>query len=73
MNHTVPRYLIVNHHFGTSLEIIWKVIESITNRRIARKVHSHDSLHDFAAKGETGMVYIEAKLLQQMSWIVLKT
>jgi phage-related holin len=32
------------------LEIVWKVIESIINRRIASKIQFHDSLHGFIAK-----------------------
>jgi len=55
------------------LEIVWKVIESIINRRIAGKVHFHDSLHGFIAKRGTGTACIEAKLLQQLSKMVQKT
>ena len=55
------------------LEIIWKVIESIVNRRIASKVHFHDSLHGFIAERGTVTACIEAKLLQQLSKMVQKT
>ena len=41
------------------LEIIWKVIESIINRRIVVKVHFHDSLHGFIAKRGTGTACID--------------
>jgi hypothetical protein len=40
------------------LEIIWKVIELIINRRIASKVRFHDSLHGFIAKRRTGTACI---------------
>jgi hypothetical protein len=55
------------------LEIVWKVIESIINRRIASKIQFHDSLHGFIAKRGTGTACIEAKLLQQLSVMVQKT
>ena len=55
------------------LEINWKVIESIINRRIANKVIFHNALHGFRARRGTGTAYIEAKLLQQLSKIVQKT
>ena len=45
------------------LEISWKVIESIINRRIASKVEFHDALHGFRANRGTGTACIEAKLL----------
>ena len=55
------------------LEISWKVIESIINRRIACKVTFHDALHGFRARRGTGTACIEAKLLQQLSKMVQKT
>ena len=55
------------------LEISWKIIESIINRRIASKVTFHDALHSFQAKRGTGTACIEAKLLQQLSKMVQKT
>ena len=55
------------------LEIGWKIIESIINRRIASKVIFHDALHGFRAKRGTGTACIEAKLLQQLSKMVQKT
>ena len=55
------------------LEISWKVIESIINRRIADKVTFHNALHGFRARRGTGTACIEAKLLQQLSKMVQKT
>ena len=42
------------------LEISWKVIKSIINRRIANKVEFHDALHGFRANRGTGTACIEA-------------
>ena len=63
-----------DNYWGISpLEIIWNVIESIVNWRIASKVTFQASLHDFVANQRTGRVYIEAKLLYQMLQVVQKT
>ena len=40
------------------LEIVWKTIESIINRRIAQKITFHDSLHGFVAEKGTGTAYV---------------
>ena len=55
------------------LKIIWKVIESIINQRIATKVVFHDSLHGFIVKKGTGTACIEAKILQQLAKVEQKT
>ena len=55
------------------LEISWKVIESIINRRIVDKVNFHDALHGFQTLRGTGTACIEAKILQQLSKMVQKT
>ena len=55
------------------LEISWKVIELIINRRIADKANFHDALNGFRAQRGTGTACIEAKLLQQLSKMVQKT
>jgi len=49
------------------LDIIWKLMESILNRRIASQVEFHDTLHGFRAKRGTGTAVIEAKLIQQLA------
>ena len=54
------------------LEIIWKLIESIINRRIMQKVKFHDCLHGFVPKRGTGTGCIEAKLVQQLHRIAHK-
>ena len=55
------------------LEIGWKGIESIINRRIASKVVFHDALQGFRAKRGTDTACIESKLLQQLLKMVQKT
>ena len=55
------------------LEISWKVIESIINRRIASKVIFHNALHGFQDRRGTVTACIEAKLLQQLAKMVQKT
>ena len=55
------------------LEISWKVIESIINRQIAKKVEFHDALHGFCANPGTGTACIEVKILQQLSKMVQTT
>ena len=55
------------------LEIIWKVIESIINRRIVSKVVLRDSLHGCIAGRGTGTACTETKLLQQLAKLAQKT
>ena len=55
------------------LEINWKVIKSIINRRIASKVTFHDALHGFGARRGTGTTCIKEKLQLQLSKMVQKT
>ena len=47
------------------LEIVWKVIASVMNRRFSDQIIFHDALHGFRASRGTGTATIEAKLLQQ--------
>ena len=51
------------------LEIIWKLISKIIDRRIKAHVEFHDALHGFRAKRGCGTATIEAKLLQQLATI----
>ena len=46
------------------LEMNWKVIEFINNRRMASKVNFRDALHGIRAWRGTGTACIEAKVLQ---------
>ena len=47
------------------LEIVWKLMSKIIDRRIKHTVHWNDSLHGFRKKRGTGTAILEAKLHQQ--------
>jgi hypothetical protein len=49
------------------LEVIYKLISSIINRRLACSVKFHDSIHGFRAGRGTGTAILEAKLLMQLT------
>ena len=49
------------------IEVIWKVIEKITDRRISGNVEYHDVLHGFRSRRGCGTANIEAKLQQQLA------
>jgi hypothetical protein len=51
------------------LEITWKLISRIIDRRIRQHVEFHDTIHGFRAKRGCGTATIEAKLLQQLATI----
>lgn len=50
------------------LEVAWKVIEGVMDRRI-KGVELHDSLYRFRQKRGCGTWTLEAKLVQQMASI----
>ncbi len=50
------------------LEPIWKVIETIMDKR-RNDLELHDCLHSFRAKKGTGTAIIEAKLAQQLAFM----
>jgi hypothetical protein len=49
------------------LEIIYKLVSSIINRRLERSIQFHDAIHGFRAGRGTGTAIIEAKLLIQLA------
>ena len=52
---------------GISLvEVMWKVVAAILNRRLTSSITYHDFLHGFRAGRGTGTATLEAKLLQQL-------
>ncbi len=53
------------------LEPIWKVIERIINCRLD-SIQLHDSLHSCCHQCRTGTTIIEAKLVQQLSYLELQ-
>ena len=46
---------------------MWKVVAEILNHRLTSSITFHDFLHGFRAGGGTGIVTLEAKLLQQIA------
>ena len=52
------------------LDIVWKLLASVMNRRFQTSIEFHDALHGCISQRGTGTASIEAKLLQQ--WATLK-
>ena len=48
------------------MEVVWKVVAVILNRRITASITFHDFLHGFRAGCGTGTATLEANLLQQL-------
>ena len=58
------------------MEVIWKTVTVIINRRLGVDGALHDVIHGFQAGSGTGIASLEVKLLQQltaMSELVLYT
>ena len=49
------------------VEVMWKVVAAILNRRFTASITYHDFLHGFRAGRGTGTATLEAKLLQQLA------
>ena len=49
------------------VEVMWKVVAAILNRRITSSITYHDFLYGFRAVRGTGTATLEAKLLQQLA------
>ena len=49
------------------VEVMWKVVAAILNRRFTASITYHDVLHGFRAGRGTGTATLEAKLLQQLA------
>ena len=49
------------------MEVMWKVVAAILNRRFKSSITYHDALHGFRAGRGTGTATLEAKLLQQLA------
>ena len=49
------------------VEVMWKVVAVILNRRFTSSITFHDVLHGFRAGRGTGTATLEAKLLQQLA------
>ena len=48
------------------MEVVWKVVAAILNRRFTSSVTYHDALHGLRAGRGTGTTTLEAKVLQQL-------
>ena len=48
------------------IEVMWKVVAAILNRRLAASITYHDLLHGFWAGLGTGTTILKAKILQQL-------
>ena len=46
------------------VEVMWKVVAAVLNRRLTGSITFHDFLHVFRAGRGTGTATLEAKLLQ---------
>ena len=49
------------------MEVMWKVVAVIINRRFTSSITYHDALHGFREGLGTGTTTLEAKLLQQLA------
>ena len=49
------------------VEVMWKVVAVILNRRFTSSITYHDALHGLRAGCGTGTATLEAKLLQQLA------
>ena len=49
------------------VEVMWKVVAEILNRRLTASIAFHDLLHFFREGRGTGTATLEAKLLQQLA------
>jgi len=49
------------------LEIVYKLVSAIINRRLADAIQFHDAIHGFRAGRGTGTAIIEVKLLMQLA------
>ena len=49
------------------VEVMWKLVAAILNRRFTSSITYHDALHGFRTGRSTGTATLEAKLLQQLA------
>ena len=49
------------------VDVVWKVVAAILNRRFTSSITYHDALHGFRTGRGTGTATLEAKLLQQLA------
>ena len=56
-----------DYHGIGLVEVMWKAVAEILNRRLTASITFHDFLHGFWAGCGTGNATLEAKLLQQLA------
>ena len=49
------------------MEVMWKVVAAILNRRLTSSITYHDFLHGLLVGRVTGTATLEAKLLQHLA------
>ena len=49
------------------VEVLWKAVASLLNRRLTAEIYFHDTLHRFWAERGTGTATLNAKLLLQLT------
>ena len=49
------------------VEVMWKVVAEILNRRLTASITFHDFLHGFRAGCGTGTANLESKMLHQLA------
>ena len=62
----IPKWEKDYHVIGL-VEVMWKVVAAVLNRRLTASITYHDFLHGFRAGIGTGTVTLEAKLLQHLA------
>ena len=49
------------------MEVVWKAVVAIINRRFTASITYHNSLHELWAGRGTGTVTLEVKLIQKVA------
>ena len=56
-----------DYHGIGLVEVMWKVVAEILNRRLTASITFHDFLHGFRVGRGTGTATFEAKLIQKLA------
>ena len=63
----ITKGVIIIFRGGFLVEVLWKALTSLLNRRLTSSIKVHDKLHRFWEGRGMGTVAIEAKLLQRLT------
>ena len=63
----IPKEAIRDFRGVVLVEVLWKAVTSLLNRRLTAAITFHDVLHGFWAGRGTGTVALEANLLQHLT------